>query len=100
MQNQLLVDEVIPHLGGETINVMLTVLQNHKEIKNDVFSLNKESAPSLDGFRAFFDQTYWDIVHKEVIDGVLQFFISEWLFPNDNANTLILIPKSNNADNV
>lgn len=40
------------------------------------------------------------IVHKEVVDGILQFFISEWIFTNYNANTLILIPKSNNADTV
>lgn len=100
LQDQMLVEEVIPQLVGGNINAMLTMLPSHEEIRNAVFSLNKESAPRPDGFRAFFFQTYWDIVQREVIDAVLQFFTSGWLLPNYNANILILIPKSNNADTI
>jgi len=98
LKDQLLVEDVIPHLVGEHINDMLTMLPSHEEIRKVVFNLNKDSAPGPDGFGAFFFQTYWDVVHKEVIDAVLQFFISGWLLPNYNANTLILITKSPNAD--
>ena len=58
LQDQSLVEEVIPNLVGENVNVMLTMVPNHDEIKNTVFSMNKEGAPGPDGFSAFFFQTY------------------------------------------
>jgi hypothetical protein len=46
------------------------------EIKNAVFSLNKDSAPGPDGFGAIFYQTFWNIIHLDVINAVMQFFAS------------------------
>jgi hypothetical protein len=73
-------------------------LPSHLEIKNAVFALNRNSAPGPDGFGALFFQSFWDIIHSDVIKAVIQFFQSGWMLPNFNANTMILIPKISNAD--
>ncbi|MCI27041.1 RNA-directed DNA polymerase (Reverse transcriptase), partial [Trifolium medium] len=82
------------------LNNLLTMLPSPAEIKAAVFDLNKDGAPGPDGFGAFFYQTYWDLVHKDVEDAVLEFFKTGWILPNFNANNVILIPKSSNADTV
>lgn len=48
----------------------------------------------------FFFQSYWDIVENDVINAVLEFFTRDWILPNFNANTNILIPKIPDATNV
>ena len=100
LQEQSLVEEVIPKIIDDNTNNLLTMLPTHAEIKVVVFNLNKDGAPGPDGFRAFFFQTYWDIVQKDFIDAIMQFFITGWILPNFNSNTLILIPKHPNADSV
>jgi hypothetical protein len=100
LQDQLLVDEVIPNLVSDSVNALLTMLPSYEEIKNAVFSLNKDSAPGPDGYGAFFYQTYWEIIHQDVVNVVLQFFTSGWIMPNFNYNTLILVPKTQNADSI
>jgi hypothetical protein len=79
---------------------MLTVLPSYDEIKSAVFSLNNDSAPGPDGFGACFFQTYWDIVKQDVINAVLQFFMSGWLPPNFNSNIIVLIPKVSNVNSL
>jgi hypothetical protein len=49
-----IIEEVIHNLLTDRINNMLCMLPSHGEIHNAVFSLNKDSAPSSDGFGAFF----------------------------------------------
>jgi hypothetical protein len=100
LQDHSLVEEVIPKLVEDNTNHMLTMPPTHEEIKAAVFNLNKDGAPGPDGFGAFLFQTYWEIIHKELIDAIMQFFISGWILPDYNANTLILIPKHSNADSV
>jgi len=100
LQDSNLLEEVVPNLIDEPTNKLLTMIPSTKEIKNAVFDLNNEGAPGPNGFGACFFQTYWDIVHKEVTDAVIQFFQTGWLAPNYNANTLILIPKTSNADSI
>jgi len=94
------VEETIPCLITESINNMLTLTPSKEEIHNAVFALNKDGAPGPDGFGAVFFQTYWHIVKGDVENAVLDFFINSWMMPDFNANTLILIPKTQNADTV
>jgi hypothetical protein len=100
LQEHLLVEEVIPNLISDNVNTLLTMLPSCYEMKNAVFSLNKDSAPGPDGVGAFFYQSYWAIIHQDVVNDVLQFFISGWIMPNYNSNTLILIPKTSNVDSI
>ncbi|MCH84849.1 RNA-directed DNA polymerase (Reverse transcriptase), partial [Trifolium medium] len=82
LQGSNLVEEVIPNLVDDQINNMITSIPSSEEIKNAVFSLNKDSAPGPDGFGGFFYQTYWDIIHKDVCDAVIEFFRTSYLLPN------------------
>lgn len=95
-----LVDEVIPKLVNDNINNLLTLLPSNLEIKNAVFSMNKDGAPGPDGFGAFFFQTFWDIIHVDVCEAVLEFFQHNWIMPNYNSNSVVLIPKDSNADTI
>jgi hypothetical protein len=74
LQDQLLVEQVIPNLVGQDVNALLTMTPSKEEIKHAVFDLNKDGAPGPDGFGAHFYQTYWDIIQHEVTNAVLQFF--------------------------
>ncbi|GAU35456.1 hypothetical protein TSUD_364120 [Trifolium subterraneum] len=100
LQDSLLVEEVIPSLISDNVNTLLTMLPSKEEIKNAVFSLNKDSAPGPDGFGAYFFQAYWEIIQNDVVNAVIQFFISGWILPNYNSNTIVLIPKIGSADTV
>jgi len=61
---------------------------------------NHDGAPCTDGFGASFFQFYWEIIKTDVYVVVLEFFQTGWLLPNYNANTLIFIPKNQNADSI
>jgi hypothetical protein len=98
MQDNGLIEECVPNMLNDDLNRLLTLLPSHLEIKNAVFALNRNSAPGPDGFGALFFQSFWDIIHSDVIKAVIQFFQSGWMLPNFNANTMILIPKVSNAD--
>jgi hypothetical protein len=74
LQDNNLIEEVIPNLLNDDLNRLLTLTPSHAEIKNVVFALNRNSAPGPDGFGAIFFQTFWDIIHTDVINVVLQFF--------------------------
>ncbi|WJX32857.1 hypothetical protein P8452_21136 [Trifolium repens] len=100
LQENNLVEDVIPNLISEETNRLLTMLPSSSEIHNAIFSMNSQSAPGPDGFGAYFFQTYWDIVKDDVIKAVLQFFTLGWIMPNMNSNTVALIPKVHNADRV
>ena len=76
------------------------MIPSHDEIHNAIFSLNKNSAPGPDGFGAVFYQSFWQIIKQDVLNAVLQFFTTGWLLPYFNSNSLILIPKTDNADSV
>ncbi|RHN42261.1 putative RNA-directed DNA polymerase [Medicago truncatula] len=100
LQKPFLVDEVIPTIIDSSTNRLLTMIPSSKEIKDAVFDLNNNSAPGPDGFGAVFFQTHWEIVNKDVIVVVTQFFHSGWLPNNFNANSLILILKNPNAGTI
>jgi hypothetical protein len=57
-QDNGMVEEVIPKLITDSINTLLTLLPSVLEIKNAVFSMNKDGAPRPDGFGSFFFQIY------------------------------------------
>lgn len=95
-----LIEEVIPDMVSAEDNLKLTNLPSSEEIKNAVFSMNRDSAPRPDGFGAFFFQKFWDIVEKDVCNAVMQVFQQSWLLPNFNSNLVVLIPKVQGADKV
>lgn len=95
-----MIEDSIPNLITEDVNNLLTRLPTASEIHQVVLAMNKEGAPSPDGFGAVFFQNYWDIVKNDVINAILEFFTRDWILPNFNANTIILTPKIPDATNV
>jgi len=95
-----LVDETIPSLVTEADNQMLLRIPLSAEIKDAVFALNGDGAPGLDGFGGHFYQTYWDIVGKDVVQFVQEFFQGGLLPNNINSNLIVLIPKVPGANSM
>ncbi|XP_058742694.1 uncharacterized protein LOC131615239 [Vicia villosa] len=100
LQDNGLIHRVIPSLVNENTNTLLTITPSADEIYNAVKSLKTDSAPGPDGFGAFFFQHFWHIVKNDVIGAVTQFFLQDWILPNYNANTIILIPKTNEPNSL
>jgi len=98
LQDKSLAEEVIPSLIDDNTNQLLTNIPSREKIKNVVFDLNIDGAFGPNVFGACSIQTYWDIVHKDVENVVLEFFTTSWILPNFNANTIILIPKTLDVD--
>lgn len=62
-----------------------------------VMKLKSEYALRPDGFVAFFYQHYWEIIIFDILNIVNHFFLRDWILPHYNANTIVLIPKTNKA---
>jgi len=62
-------------------NNMLIKLPLFEEIKAVVFYLNGDGAPGPDGFDGHFFKTFRDIVAKDVVLSVQQFFTTGELLP-------------------
>lgn len=90
--------EVILNMVDENMNNMLTMLPYNEEISKEVFNLKNNNAPGPNGLGGFFYQTYWKIIENDVYKAILQFCKYGWIIPNYNANTIILIPKSKEAN--
>ena len=97
VQVNQLIDDSIPNLITDDVNNLLTRLPTPSKIHQVVLAMNKEGAPGPDGFGAVFFHCYWDIVKNDVINAVLEFFTRDWILPNFNTNTIILIPKTPDA---
>lgn len=95
-----LVEYVIPNLITYNVNVVFTMVPTLKEIKGVFFSLNRDGSIGPDGFGAFFFQLYWEVIQEDMVRSTTEFFVSIWVMKNYNVNTLILIPKSQDADSI
>lgn len=70
-----------------------------EEINLAMWSINKDKAPGPDGFNSGFFQENWDLVGKDVIQAVQQFFLNrdirQW-----NATAITLVPKTSSPSTV
>lgn len=94
------ITEVVSNLIISNINSMLTNLPSMEEIHHVVFALNPNNALRSDGFRDLFFQKNWEIIKYEVVKVILEFFTSNWLFLNFNSNSMVPIPKNDNAESI
>lgn len=77
-----------------------TTLFTREEIKSIVSSMNKEVAPGPYGFEVFFFQACLEIIKEDVYMMCLNIFLSNWILPNMNANSVVLMPKIPNEDTI
>lgn len=80
------------------MNVSLSSIPSILEIKNAIFSFDGNKAPSPNDFPMFFFQDFWDIVGKDVSNGVKEFFVARRLLKEINGTFIALIPQIQGAD--
>lgn len=66
----------------------------------EIFNLDPDSAPSLDGFPSSFFQEVWDDIEFDIVFGVQYCFHSCFIQPGLNLNFMVLFPKEPNAINI
>lgn len=89
---------LMPYRCSEAQKFGLTGEFTRQEIKDAFFALpsNKTSGP--DGYSAEFFTGAWSIVGVDATKAILEFFRSGRLLKQWNSTSLILIPKTSNAD--
>lgn len=68
------------------------------QVKIVLFAMPKNKAPGLDGFAAEFFWESWEIVGKDSVEAVREFFLGGRILRQFNATTISLIPKVVGAD--
>ncbi|KAF5442830.1 hypothetical protein F2P56_035448, partial [Juglans regia] len=88
---------VLSHLVSpmffEADNIDFCKLHSIQEIKETIFSILVDSSLGSDGFGLGFFRSCWDIVGKDVVDAIQDFFKGTPLLRYYLATSLVLIPK-------
>ncbi|KAK3198369.1 hypothetical protein Dsin_021784 [Dipteronia sinensis] len=92
-QNLSIVDDIVPSLVSQEENSLLMAIPSPDVIHDAVFAMDALSAPGLDGFSNRFFQRCWEIVGRDVILEVQDFFHSGVVTPGLNSNFIFLSPK-------
>ena len=71
-----------------------------EEIKKALFSIGDDKAPGPDGYSSYFFKKAWDIVGRDFVAAVMEFFSSGHILRQINHSVLALIPKSKDSDRV
>ena len=87
------------HVSPQHAMAMTSVVSDD-EIKNAMFSMGDDKSPGPDGFTAAFFKSSWDIIGKDVIEAVRDFFISGKLLKEINHTAIALIPKVSSPSSV
>jgi hypothetical protein len=95
-----MIQSCIPSVVSDADNASLTRLPSSQDVKLAVFEMNGDGAPGPDGYSGHFYQTFWEIIHRDVVASVQSFFLTGKLLPNLNSILLILIPKTPGADTI
>ncbi|GJT71235.1 RNA-directed DNA polymerase, eukaryota, reverse transcriptase zinc-binding domain protein [Tanacetum coccineum] len=64
-----------------------------KEVKDAMFDIGDNRAPGPDGFSSLFFKRAWNVVGKDVCEGVKEFFSSGQMLGELNATLITLVPK-------
>lgn len=75
------------------MNEALCAPHSDKEISNALFQIGPLKAPSTDGFPTHFYQRNWEVQKKEIVDVVLEFFVSGVMRGAVNDVAVVLISK-------
>lgn len=86
------VKEVIPNMVTDAQNLMLTAVPTPTDVKEAVFEMSAESAPSPDGYSGKFFKEVWSFIDDDLYAAIHHFFVSGELPMNFNSNFMVLIP--------
>ncbi|XP_026443335.1 uncharacterized protein LOC113343322 [Papaver somniferum] len=85
--------DAIPEVATLEDNKMLDGVPSIQEIKDDVFSLNADSAPGPDGFPRFFYTFAWEIIGEDLIKDIQYSWRKGFIPRGLHSNFLFLLPK-------
>ncbi|KAL0405701.1 UNVERIFIED_CONTAM: hypothetical protein Slati_3884000 [Sesamum latifolium] len=68
-------------------------IPTEEEIKDIVFSIDKDSVAGPEGFSSAFYQPYWDFIAKDIQEAVRDFFCGTPMPRSFKGTTIVLIPK-------
>ncbi|XP_042016203.1 uncharacterized protein LOC121764212 [Salvia splendens] len=68
------------------------------EVKKAVWSISADSALGPDGFTASFYHKCWDVIGKDVVEAVMQFFNGAFLPRSITSTMIVLLPKKDNPN--
>ncbi|GKA24782.1 hypothetical protein Tco_0710815 [Tanacetum coccineum] len=88
----IMTDLFLTRLDVNNANDIIRMVSD-TEIKNAMFSMGNEKSPGPDGFTAAFFKEAWEIVGKDVILAVHEFFINGKLLKKMKHTIIALIPK-------
>ena len=90
--NQLASGNVDMAWSAEHLGILNNGVTND-EIKKTIFSIKDSKAPGPDGFSSLFFKKSWDIVGRDVMAAVTDFFSSGCLLKEMNCTIIALVPK-------
>ena len=94
-------DEVVVHSGpclDETHSDFLLGPVSNKAIKETLFRIGNDKAPSFDGYSSLFFKKSWDIVGVDFCEAIQDFFSSGKTLKQINHSIIAMIPKSANVN--
>ncbi|KAL0404253.1 UNVERIFIED_CONTAM: hypothetical protein Sradi_2066100 [Sesamum radiatum] len=77
----------------EEIKNNLCSIPLEEDIKEIMFSIDKERVAGPDGFSSAFYQTCWEFISRDICDAVRDFFCGTPMPRSFTATTIVLIPK-------
>ncbi|KAL0439291.1 UNVERIFIED_CONTAM: hypothetical protein Slati_2412100 [Sesamum latifolium] len=77
----------------QEINLNICSIPSDEDIKEIVFSIDKESVAGPDGFSSAFYQACWDFIARDIYDVVRDFFSGTPMPRSFTTTTIIIIPK-------
>lgn len=78
-------------------NDSLVAMSSLQEVKDVVFQLDTQSAAGPDGFGALFYQCCWEVISKDLLEAVEDFFLGAQLPRGITSTMVVLIPKREGA---
>lgn len=68
------------------------------EVKQIVWSIEDDKAPSLDGFTMAFFKSYWEVVKRDIMETMENFYKEAFSEKGSNTTFICLVPKKEGAD--
>ena len=71
-----------------------------EEVRFEVFQLNRDKAPGLDGFTMALYQECWDVIKEDLMKVFQEFYSSGIINQSTNATFIALVPKKSQSHKV
>ncbi|XP_026428692.1 uncharacterized protein LOC113324596 [Papaver somniferum] len=84
---------ILPAIISEDGNLLLMTIPSHQEIHDTLKSVEKWSAPGLEGFQAGFYKSQWNIIGEYVCQMITRFFETKHILKQIKKTYIPLTPK-------